>query len=105
MEGDEINGQALLVGSPGENLKGTDHDVRCMAEMLRERRFAVDIRTGDRATREGILAGYDALIAKARPDQAAIFYYSGHGFQAFEKNESASWQGISPFDLSASTTD
>jgi Caspase domain len=98
----ETNGHALLVGSSDKSLRGVDHDIRCMAEMLRDRRFSVDVRTGERATREGILSGYDDLIAKVGPTQAAVFYYAGHGFRAFEDAESASWQGISPVDLNAS---
>jgi hypothetical protein len=106
MEGHEVNGRALVVGSPGDNLRGVDHDVRTMAELLRERGFAVEVRTGDRATRAGILAGYNELIAQVRPDEPAVFYYAGHGFRAVVECEPLrSWQGISPTDLSASTTD
>ncbi|HEY0480658.1 MAG TPA: caspase family protein [Kofleriaceae bacterium] len=99
-------GHALVVGSPGETLKGVDHDVRNMAAMLRARGFAVDVRTGDRATRDGILAGYNDLIASSRPDQPAVFYYSGHGFHAVLENEQPrSWQGIAPTDMPATDTD
>ncbi|HEX4419738.1 MAG TPA: caspase family protein [Kofleriaceae bacterium] len=92
-------GHALVVGSPGENLRGVDGDVGRMAAMLRERRLAVDVLTGGSATRKNILAGYDALIANAGPELASVFYYAGHGFHAIDDVEHVRWQGISPADL------
>ena len=100
-----VTGRALVVGCPGNNLRGVEYDVRTMAAMLGERGFAVDVRTGRRATRAGILAGYDELIAGARADEPAVFYYSGHGFYAVPETERSSWQGIAPTDLDAGTTD
>lgn len=101
----QFQGHALLVGSPGANLDGVDRDLRSMSAMLQERRFAVEVRIGAQATRDGILAGYDELIARCRPDQAAVFYYSGHGYrEILEKEHSRSWQGISPTDMNASDT-
>jgi hypothetical protein len=104
MAGGDI-GHALVVGSSGENLRGVDSDVGRMAAMLRERGFVVDVRTGDRATRKGILAGYDALIANARLELASVFYYAGHGFHAIDDVEHVRWQGISPADLGDTTDD
>lgn len=100
----EMEGRALLVGSPGKDLQGVDHDVACMAEMLRGRKLAVEICTGAQATRAGILAAYGRLIAGVRQGQAAVFYYSGHGFHAFKEKESRAWQGIAPYDLGETTT-
>jgi len=105
MNDGETKGRALLVGSPGKNLRGVDHDVGRMAEMLQKRGFAVDVRLRERATRDGILEGYEQLIHEVRPDEAAVFYYAGHGFRAFVEREAASWQGIAPFDLDATKTD
>src|SRR5262245_32968320 len=105
MNDGETEGRALLVGSPGKNLRGVDHDVSRMAEMLHERGFAVDIRLREQATRDGILEGYDQLIEKVRPGEAAVVYYAGHGFRAFVAREAACWQGIAPFDLDATKTD
>lgn len=103
---DQHQGHALLVGAPGAGLKAVEHDVRKMAEMLGGRGFAVDVRTGERSTREGILAGYDALIANSRSGMPAVFYYSGHGWYAVVENEQPrSWQGISSADMSATDTD
>ena len=102
----QVKGHALLVGSPGTTLQGIDQDVREMAEMLQARGFVVDTRTGDRATRAGILAGYDALIDSARADEPAVFYYAGHGFYAFPPTEpTKSWQGICPTDFHHRTDD
>lgn len=104
MTSNENWGRALLIGAPGDNLQGVYHDVRRMADMLRRRGFSVAIHTGERATRAGILAGYDDLISHVRAGEPAVFYYSGHGFRAMVEAESRFWQGISPTDLGASTT-
>ncbi len=98
-------GHALVVGCAGKQLPGVAHDVRAMAEMLRARDFAVDVCTGTAATREGILAGYDQLIASARPDQAAVVYYTGHGFYAYREAEGRPWQGLCPSDMDAGSTE
>src|SRR5262245_28659944 len=97
-------GRALLVGPLGENLRGVDHDLQRMTEMLRSRQFVVEVCSGDRATRAGILEAYDQLIRSARPDEPAVFYYAGHGFYGFEAPESRSWRGICPADLDKSDT-
>lgn len=76
-----------------------------MAEMLRARGFVVDVRIGTASTREGILAGYDQLIASARPDQPAVFYYTGHGFYAYREAEARPWQGLCPSDIDAGSAD
>lgn len=101
----QITGHALVVGCPGDNLEGVDYDVAAMKQMLQGRGIAVDVRTGESATRAGILQGYDELIAKARPGQPAVFYYTGHGWYSLPDTESGSaWQGICPTDLNATTT-
>ncbi|TMQ15613.1 MAG: caspase family protein [Deltaproteobacteria bacterium] len=81
-----VGGHALVVGAvaaSGRNLRAVDHDVRDMTRMFVARGFEVDVRTGNRATRQGILDGYDALIHRVRPGDAAVFYYTGHAFRAF----------------------
>ena len=105
MQNGGTHGHALLVGCPGANLRGVPHAVEGMAAMLRSRRFAVDVRLGDRATRAGILAGYDDLIANARPDRPAVFYYVGHGFLGFAPTEARPYQGICPTDLDPNNPD
>src|SRR5687767_12172645 len=99
---DDIIGRAFLVGSPYGGLEGTERDVKSMAEMLSRRGFKVDRCCGAKATRDGILAGYKRLVDQIGENQAAVFYYSGHGFWGFEKEQSGSWQGIVPVDMDAS---
>jgi caspase domain-containing protein len=101
----QVAGYALVVGCQGEGLHGTDHDVSVMAAMLRSRCFDVDVRTGDRAKRADILAGYNDVIAKVSPGQAAVVYYTGHGWYAFRENEAVPWQGIRPTDMDETTTE
>jgi hypothetical protein len=106
MPDDECAGVALVVGCPGGVLLGVDRDVEAVTDELRRRGFDVDVRTGDHATREGILAGYDALIARARADQPAVFYFAGHGFCAHvETAPSILCQGIHAADRAATTAD
>src|SRR5262245_47116853 len=94
---------ALVLGSQIEGLRGVDNDTRRMAAMLDARGFAVDLRVGGAATRAGMLAGYDHLIAALSSDDAAVIYYCGHGYHATVPEEARSWQCIAPTDLRAST--
>jgi hypothetical protein len=96
--------RALVLGSQIDGLRGVDNDTRRMAAMLDALGFAVDVRVGDAATRAGMLAGYDQLIAATGPDDAALVYYCGHGYHAIVPEETRSWQCIAPTDLRAGTT-
>src|SRR5262245_19040106 len=71
--------RALLIGSQIEGLGGVEADLGRMRSLLGDRRFVIDERVGDRATRAGILDGYDRLIAESGRDDVAVIYYSGHG--------------------------
>jgi hypothetical protein len=98
--------RALVVGSEIEGLRGVTSDTRRMREMLSSRGFAVDLRTGEAATRAGILEGYDALIAASSEGDAAVIYYSGHGFYETLRagagaEQVRSWQCIAPTDIRA----
>lgn len=95
--------RALVLGSQIEGLRGVGNDTLAMTALLQARDFEVDLRTGDQATRAGILAGYEALIEKAGRDDGAVVYYSGHGFFGAAGGEIATWQCIAPTDLRAST--
>jgi hypothetical protein len=95
--------RALVLGSQIEGLRGVDNDTRRMAAMLDARGFAVDLRVGADATRAGMLAGYDQLIAASGPDDAAVVYYCGHGYHASVPPEGRSWQCITPTDLREGT--
>jgi hypothetical protein len=91
--------QALVLGSQIEGLRGVHNDAQRMAAMLDARGFVVDLRVEADATRAGILAGYDRLIALSGPDDAAVVYYCGHGYHAVVPDEGRSWQCIVPTDL------
>lgn len=95
--------RALVLGSQIDGLRGVDNDTRRMAAMLDARGFAVDLRVGADATRAGMLAGYDQLIAASDPDDAAVVYYCGHGYHASVPQEGRSWQCITPTDLREGT--
>jgi hypothetical protein len=95
--------RALVLGSQIDGLRGVDNDTRQMAAMLGVREFDVDLRIGADATRAGMLAGYDQLIAASGPDDAAVVYYCGHGYHASIPQEACSWQCIAPTDLREGT--
>jgi hypothetical protein len=91
--------RALVLGSQIEGLRGVHNDVQRMTAMLDARGFVVDLRVGADATRAGMLAGYDQLIAASRPQDAAVVYYCGHGYHGVISDEGRSWQCIVPTDL------
>ncbi|MEV4508478.1 caspase family protein [Dactylosporangium sp. NPDC049525] len=70
---------AVLIGAPAHDLTGVGNDVDAMAELLAGRGFATVRCEGSEATRAGILDAYGRLIRDARPDDAVVVYYSGHG--------------------------
>ena len=76
-----IRRHALLIGSEILGLRGPHNDVAVMSDLLLARDFEITrcIETG--ATRNGILTAYQALIARAQPDDAVVVYYAGHGAQ------------------------
>jgi hypothetical protein len=104
-----VNRHALIIGSQIEGLTGVENDTRRMRDALRRRGFEVDLRFGTTATREGILDGYDALIARTAADDAAVLYYSGHGAYAINADPTDPlriMQAIVPTDTrSGSDTD
>ncbi|HEV2637927.1 MAG TPA: caspase family protein [Actinocrinis sp.] len=77
-----MKGTALLVGGAPAGLTGVDNDLDAMAAALESRGLTVQRCSGPAATRAGILAAFDRLAARARPEQAAVVYYSGHGGRA-----------------------
>lgn len=78
-QGDAVARRALLIGASNGDLQGVGNDVEAMAEALRAWEFTVDPCLGEDATRSGILAAYEQLIAEAQPDDAVVVFYSGHG--------------------------
>lgn len=81
---------ALLVGvekyrPPVSPLSGCVNDVRRLQEYLEKQNKDFDLRievlTDEAATKDAIVAGFQNHLAKAGPDDVALFYYSGHGTQ------------------------
>jgi caspase domain-containing protein len=72
--------RAFVVGSETEGLSGANGDAERIAAALKDwYGFEVELCLGAGATRAGILAGYEWLIGASGGDDAALFYYSGHG--------------------------
>jgi hypothetical protein len=71
--------RALVIGAQTGGLTGVVNDARAVASWLQGCEFAVDLRVGSAATRDAILEGFDALVARAGPEDAVVVYYSGHG--------------------------
>jgi hypothetical protein len=62
----------------------SDHDLRLLAGALKRQGFARDdiaVIQDSAATRDGILAGIDALTARAAAGDIVQVHYSGHGHQ------------------------
>ena len=104
--------RALVFGSQIEGLSGVEHDTAAVKDMLEARGFQVDLRTGSAATRDGIIAGYEALIEAVQSDRgagdpaagaAAVVYYSGHGCYGALPDDQGTWQAIVPTDLRQGT--
>lgn len=97
--------RALVLGSQIEGLRGVDNDAQRIAAVLAARGFTIDLRIGADATRNGMLAGYDQLIAESATGDAAVVYYCGHGYHASASAAARAWQCIAPWDLRESTHD
>jgi hypothetical protein len=72
-------GQALLIGSQLGGLSGVGNDLEAIGRALDARGLSVTRCTGNDATRAGILDACADLVAKARPDNPVVLFYSGHG--------------------------
>jgi hypothetical protein len=106
-------GRALCVGSQTGDLTGADQDAERAAGTFEALGFAVDRVIGPAATREGILDAYRRLARDARPGDAAVFYYAGHGTlarnQAYAAARAAGrlaprhFQFLVPVDFAATT--
>jgi hypothetical protein len=70
--------RALLVGSQ-VGLLATVNDLAAMRAALERHGFECRIASGRAATRSAICAAYRELIAETQPDDAAVFYFTGHG--------------------------
>jgi Caspase domain len=72
--------RALLIGSETFGLSGCNADVALMHHALVGRGFTeIEVLIDQGATREGIVAGYERLIAGSATRDTVVVYYSGHG--------------------------
>lgn len=73
-------------GASWINLHGPSVDIAGMQVLLRQTYGFQDIRIleDQQATRQGILAAIDQLIADTKPGDLVVFYYSGHGSQRLD---------------------
>ncbi len=100
--------RALLIGSPTGLLRGVDNDILRMADALAGYDFTIARCTGDAATRAGIHAAYERLIAASQPEDAALVYFAGHGGLAVNPDYRPGsqrprfYQFIVPTDIEAS---
>ncbi|HET7501460.1 MAG TPA: caspase family protein [Kofleriaceae bacterium] len=74
--------RALIIRSGYDPVAGVHNAADCIGQVLRTRGFELVLCEGPAATRRGILAAYDDLIARAQPDDAIVIYYAGHGGRA-----------------------
>ncbi len=90
--------RALVIGSQTFKLTGVHNDVAAIERRLRERGFEVDRRIGEDASRAGILAGLERLVADSTAADAAVVYYSGHGARFARPGSPRPLQSLVPTD-------
>ena len=88
--------RALLIGIDAyqfapkiPQLHGCVNDAQLMRAVLEEQ-FGfppenIALLTNEQATRDGILAALDAMVAATEPDDIVMFYYAGHGSQMTDR--------------------
>ncbi|MCA1691433.1 MAG: caspase family protein [Actinobacteria bacterium] len=74
-----MTARALLVASQMFGLTGCERDAALMRQVLEERGFSCTTLLTAEGTRAGIMTAFDELIAATGAEDAAVFYYSGHG--------------------------
>lgn len=95
-------GKALLIGAPLGALKGTTKDLELMTEVLEARAFECQVLTGSDATREGIMNALDSFFHHLIPDEACVFYYTGHGTLLPHPLRGPLFPSLVPMDFEAS---
>jgi len=104
--------RALVIGSQTQGLTGPNLDAERVEAYLLKQHFIVDRRVNERATRAGILEGFEKLIAEVTADEPVVVYYSGHGARAedptppppgIDANATRYLQAIVPVDYEQST--
>ena len=66
-------------GDASANLAGTTKDVKSLQQVLKNQGATVAISTSKYATYDNIMKRLDAIIQLAKPEDAIIFFFSGHG--------------------------
>ena len=97
--------RALVIGSEVGGLAGCESDVIILGDALAAMGFALRRLTGDSATRAGIIAAYQELIAETGPGDAVVVTYSGHGGRQRNLDPGlgpAFWQYLVPTDIEKS---
>ncbi|TCO52927.1 caspase family protein [Actinocrispum wychmicini] len=103
--------KALLIGAATGELSGVGNDVTAMADTLERWGFSSVRCERENASRAAILDAYERLIGQARPDDAVLVYYSGHGAYAADPKRGSgtpspnTLQLIVPTDIDESTED
>ncbi|MDA0181904.1 caspase family protein [Solirubrobacter phytolaccae] len=75
--------------APHQQLRGCVNDAELMAAVLRDAFGFTEegitlLRDGE-ASRDGILAAWNALVERAGPDDVVVLHYSGHGSQMTDR--------------------
>ncbi len=89
-------GYAVLVGV-GADLPVTVQDATVLADLLRDPARCVfptdqvQALTESKATRANVLSALDSLAQSAGPEDTAIIYFSGHGYQVATPSQSKSF--------------
>ncbi|SHM37378.1 caspase family protein [Cryptosporangium aurantiacum] len=91
--------RALLIASQIGMLSGCHKDLDIMSELLGKRGFSITRIQEGEATRAGIIAAYEDLIATTVADDTVVIHYSGHG----EQSPISGHQYILPTDFAEST--
>jgi hypothetical protein len=97
--------RALVIGSEVGGLAGCDSDVTILGDAFAAMGFSLRRLTGDSATRAGMIAAYQELIAEAGPGDAVVVTYSGHGGRQRNLDPGlgpAFWQYLVPTDIEKS---
>ncbi len=104
------------VGEGRNDLEGPGYDVAALQRLLISRygyaKANMVVLLDSQATRGAILGGLRDMVARAGPGDRLLFYFSGHGTSAFDRNMQSLAAGIGPdsgalvpYDVSAESAE